>query len=416
MKINYQEYLMQIGAAPKLVKMAAVIKNIEFLRPQPSKEQILVADNGDIIVMLESSLMKIQLDGEEAIVEKKEFNSDMISVIHIDKSGVEYLKGRYQQDDAYKREKVGNSKVDPSNGYCERKGKLIATHDSYYAQLIQDGDWGREVDHDGSCFLKSASGRLGISLNSEEIRDTQLKSMAVVMTSFPTSINYYLENGYVNNENMQELLLEGLSKLIDTYRSFIENNGKENYPAFLDGFIERKSQEEIDKENEAVRLEIVKYEEILKKIKNGEKLYDPTENYTEELASEIRKRTVDVMENNLMDMINAQKDINREQKEKYAYYIEILKKLTANIMFRSEALETYKKAIGELKKEPKGLGSFKSNIKILELCEVLIGVKFIGKVHDDACKEIEKFFKKYNENDLKGKYFNRLVEPTRKTK
>lgn len=38
MVINYQEYLIQIGAAPKLVKMAVVIKNIEFLRSQPSKK------------------------------------------------------------------------------------------------------------------------------------------------------------------------------------------------------------------------------------------------------------------------------------------------------------------------------------------------------------------------------------------
>lgn len=420
MEINYQEYLMQIGASPKLVKMAAVIKGIETLENKPSKDQIAVTDNGDILIMQDKSVTKYQLDGDEVIKESFFIESGLVYTTHINKYGIEYLEGVYRlvpkRNAYFSQERLGSFKIDPSYGYTEREGRLVSSHDSSYAITIQDGDWGEKLEHDGSCFLATIGDKHSRKYNSEEVRDIQLKNMAIMMTRFPTTTGYYLENGYVTNDNLQNSLLEGFSKLIEWYRNFIKENGIANYPWCFDGVLTPKPQEQVDKENEEARLEIVKCEELVRKITNGEKLVDPTDGYTEEIACEIRKRTTRVLENNMIDMINFQKDKNNEAKEKYAHYVEMLKKLSNNLIFRKEAEDIYNRSISEFKREAIGLHTFKSDIRILELYEVLIGARFIGKVYDYACKEIENFFKKYDGRNFKSRYFNKLTEENEKTK
>ena len=84
MRMNYQKYLMEIGVSPKLVKMAAVVKGIEMMEPQPTKEQIAVTDNGDILVMVNSTVTKFYLNGDEAVREEKKPGDELIRVTHID--------------------------------------------------------------------------------------------------------------------------------------------------------------------------------------------------------------------------------------------------------------------------------------------------------------------------------------------
>lgn len=402
--INYQEYLMEIGAAPQLVRMGAVIKGIQNLWPK--KEEISIGADGEIIIIGTDAITKFSVNGEEAIKEHLDFkDSDLIFVTYIDKYGMEYLTGRYSK---YTRSTLPDTKIDSSDFYKSRKGRIIEFSDSESSIMMGGFDASGQTDSDCSCVIEGIENDY-FQHTLDQIQEIQLKNMTATILDYPISSRFYIENGLITEVNMASLLSSGVDLIAAEGEKFIKNNTSERIeqvPVAFHSLFHEKTSDEIEAQNKVVRDAVEKYKGLKQKLANGETIPDPTVSYTEEVARERRKYS----EGLLLNKLERQQVKTKVWQEKYEKLKRGLDKLSKNFLFKGQSSNVLSEINDELKKDTLTLKLFKDESRTMEICENIVQSIYLAELYKNACNLAERYLSGFDNKGLKGKYVNSIME------
>lgn len=383
MKVDYQEYLMEIGAPSKIVNQAALIET--FKKMKIDKKMIIVSPDGTLYAGHDNGTIRVSVVDDCVVIENvTEHYSPIISLIdvsYLNEYGIEEKRGLFHGPDKSngwdshnyeKAPRLPKTKIEMHAGFRERKaaivydtkddkgveyidGEVSYIPDTHVKYPVEETTWiAKKLNYDYSCFLNGVS---NYPINYwVDIEDERIMNFAKTVIDYPITAPYYIKEGYVEKEKFDETLKLGISKMIEHLEKWKIGATISDVPdedtlpyCFSDMNVDfKKAKENKEYKDSIIDERIIELKEIYRKLELGIQLEDKTKGYTEEEAK-LRRAKFQIGQARLYRdfMIPMLEKESRRIRELAYGYARCLHKAAENTLLYKFSPETFRGAFSE---------------------------------------------------------------------